>query len=86
MRVSVFAIVLACCNGSPSSAATPPSSGSPSPSAALVADSAARGVCRYTNGAIAAAGVVAPSSDGCNTCSCGTNSWWQCTELACPRR
>jgi hypothetical protein len=25
-----------------------------------------------------------PAGDGCNTCSCGDNGTWACTEIACP--
>ncbi|XP_072014296.1 uncharacterized protein [Amphiura filiformis] len=29
------------------------------------------------------AGQTRPAADGCNTCTCGTDGSWQCTEIAC---
>lgn len=40
------------------------------------------GVCTY-NGASYGVGASFPSSDGCNTCSCGADGAIACTELAC---
>ena len=47
-----------------------------------LARSTGDGVCHLTDDTVAPAGSSAPSTDGCNTCTCEA-AGWSCTELAC---
>lgn len=72
MRLIAIALVLVGCGTS---------AAAPAPSGAPMADPDDDTACRLTNGTTAAAGAIAPSTDGTNTCTCrGTH--WSCTELA----
>jgi hypothetical protein len=72
-----FLLLLGCGNAAPTSTVSLGSSGTGVPLA--IADGAPG--CRMTDGTTAAAGAVAPSTDGTNTCTCAA-AGWSCTELA----
>lgn len=81
MRYLVLSfLLLGCGNAAPTSTVASGSSGSSGSGVPLAIADGAPG-CRMTDGTTAAAGAVAPSTDGANTCTCAA-AGWSCTELA----
>ena len=76
LRIIPFVVLLvAACSGGGA-----PTTGESS--ATPLARTTSDGVCHLTDDTVAAAGTSAPSTDGCNTCTCEA-AGWSCTELAC---
>jgi hypothetical protein len=78
LRIIPFVVLLvAACSGGEAATSGDNSAGS-TPLARTTSD----GVCHLTDDTVAPAGSSAPSTDGCNTCTCEA-AGWSCTELAC---